>query len=407
MRRRWLDRNRRVTDPEARGVPLGALGLTLAIQSLVSVVVYSVGVLVPIALAGSGLVATAIGVMTAVIYGLSAVAAAVGGSLVPRHGALRVSQVCLLLAGAGGMVCAIPYAWTALIGAVLIGSGYGPSTPASSVMLAERTPARIRNLVMSIRQTGVPVGGAVAGAVLPTLALALGWQAATVIMGVVCIAFAVAMQPLRPTYDSAASRDAAGPRLGLRDLVAVTFGHPRLAELALASIGYGGAQICLAMFMVAYLHEQAGYTIVAAGFVLSVAMVAGIIGRVLWGLLADWLGDARTMLGVLGGVMAVSTVLLGLVTPAWPYPLVVVLGAVFGASAIGWNGVFVAQIAHHAPPGKIAPATGSSLMFTYTGVVVIPLAFSGLVAASGYRLAYAMLATVIALAASLFFRRPR
>jgi MFS family permease len=388
-----------------QGVPLGALGLTLAIQSLVSLAVYSVSVLAPIAFSGSGFAPTAIGMFTAIAYGLSALSAPLGGSLVPRLGALRISQICLLATGIGSIVCAVPPVWMGLFGAVLIGAGYGPSTPASSAMLVERTPARIRNLIMSIRQTGVPVGGALAGAIVPVLALTLSWQAAAVIIGVTCAVAAVAMQPLRRAYDTPAPGTIPTQRLGLRALLAVTFGHRRLTELAIASIGYAGSQMCLAMFLVAYLHEQIGYTVVAAGALLSIAMVAGIIGRIGWGVLADLLGEARPMLGILGIVMALCTALLGSVTPDWPYPLVVILCAVFGASAIGWNGVFIAEIARHAPPGKVAPATGASLMFTYTGVVVIPLAFSLLVEFAGYRWAYGMLTATTAVAALLFFRR--
>jgi len=396
-----------VTAPDARSVPFGTLALTLAIQSLVSLVVYAMGVLIPLAYQDAGAAATAIGVFTALAYGMSAFSAPIGGGFVARHGGLRVSQVCLLAAGFGGALCAVPYAWAGVLGALLIGVGYGPSTPASAALLAERTPERIRNLIMSIRQTGVPVGGALAGAIVPTLALAVGWQAATLIIGAVCIVAAVAMQPLRATYDAGARAASAAPRPGLRDFLAVTFSHPRLAELALASFGYAGVQICLSMFMVAYLHEQIGYSVVAAGAVLATAMTAGIIGRVCWGLIADLAGNPRRVLGVLGAVMAVSTGLLGVVTDGWPYGVVLALGAVFGASAIGWNGVFIAEISRHAPPGKVALATGASLMFTYTGVVVVPLTFSLLVAVSGYRPAYAMLAVVTALAAGLFFRRAR
>ena len=140
-----------MTAPEPRGVPLGTLALTLAIQSLVSLVVYAMGVLIPLAYKDAGAAAVAVGVFTALAYGMSAFSAPVGGGFVARHGGLRVSQLCLLAAGIGGALCAVPHAWVGVLVALLIGVGYGSSTPSSAALLAERTPDRIRNLIMSIR----------------------------------------------------------------------------------------------------------------------------------------------------------------------------------------------------------------------------------------------------------------
>ena len=67
-----------------------------------------------------------------------------------------------------------------VIGAFMLGIGYGPSTPASSTILSTRAPDRLRNIIMSIRQTGVPLGGAIAGALVPMLIVNFGWRASAV-----------------------------------------------------------------------------------------------------------------------------------------------------------------------------------------------------------------------------------
>src|SRR6185369_2232163 len=64
------------------------------------------------------------------------------------------------------------------IAPVILGLGYGPITPASSHILARTAhPSRLA-LTFSIKQTGVPAGAALAGALLPVLALQMGWHAA-------------------------------------------------------------------------------------------------------------------------------------------------------------------------------------------------------------------------------------
>jgi NADH dehydrogenase/NADH:ubiquinone oxidoreductase subunit G len=46
-----------------------------------------------------------------------------------------------------------------------------------------------------------------------------------------------------------------------------------------------------------------------------------------------------------------------------------------GASAIGWNGVFLAEIARLAPAGQASVATGGTLCITFLGVVLGPPLF--------------------------------
>jgi hypothetical protein len=76
--------------------------------------------------------------------------------------------------------------------------------------------------------------------------------------------------------------------------------------------------------------------------------------------------------------------------PGWPPWLLFLFAAAFGATAVGWNGVFLAEVAHLAPAGRISEATGGCLFFTFLGVVVTPPAFNGVLALAGnYAMAYA------------------
>src|SRR5262249_49602765 len=159
--------------------------------------------------------------------------------------------------------------------------------------------------------------------------------------------------------------------------------HAELRQGALASFVYGGMQWCLAAFLVVFLTERAQLTLINAGFALSAAMTGGILGRLLWGTVADRIGNARAVLGGLGVAMSVSAFGMSQVGAGWPLAAVVVLSVVYGATAIGWNGVYVAEIARMVPANQIALATGASLAFTYFGVVVMPFLFWLIVAASG------------------------
>ena len=53
--------------------------------------------------------------------------------------------------------------------AVVLGLGYGAAAPASTHLLVPQTPQPVFNLVMSLRQIGVPLGGVLAALILPPL----------------------------------------------------------------------------------------------------------------------------------------------------------------------------------------------------------------------------------------------
>lgn len=383
-----------------------ALLATLASQSLSSVAVFTPAVLAPAASGDIGIAATAIGVFSAIIYLLASLSAPIGGTYVARYGAVRVSQFAMVLTGAGLALCTLAHPAAVIAGAVLIGMGYGPITPASSVLLFERTPDRLRNLIMSIRQTGVPVGGALAGAVVPWLAITAGWRGAALAMSGLILLFVAVLQTIRADYDQARVISSAR-RPPLASMYRMVMTHEELRRVSLASFTYSGVQMCFASYLVVFLTENVNVSVIDAGAALSAAMVAGIVGRVLWGVAADWCGNARAILALLGGVMTVCALLMALVTQAWPFGAVLLVSAVYGASVIGWNGVYIAEIARVAPEGNVAVATGASLAVTYLGAVVSPFLFWLIVSQTGsYAVAFGLAALATLAAAVTLMRKP-
>ena len=70
-------------------------------------------------------------------------------------------------------------------------------------------------------------------------------------------------------------------------------------------------------------------------------------------------------------------------SPAWPLAAVIAVGMLFGASAVGWNGVFLAQVARVAPAGMVSTATGGTQFFTFAGALSGPPLFAAAVWATG------------------------
>jgi predicted MFS family arabinose efflux permease len=321
-----------------------------------------------------------------------------------RLGAIRLSQWALLLCAGGLLVGLTPLLAVVAAAALLIGLGYGPITPASSHVLARTTPPERRALTFSIKQTGVPAGTALAGIVVPPLAVAFGWQVGVAAVAVARALLALAVQPLRAELD--ADRDPQA-RLSAAALIAalrLVLATPPLRTLAAVSFVFAGMQMCTSSFVVAYLAEEVGLSLVTAGLGLTAASVAGVGARIFWGAVADRWMSPRATLALLGALMAVFAWTAAGFSAAWPLPLLLAACAALGATAIGWNGVYLAEVAHVAAPGQAGLAT---LFFTYVGVVFCPFLFGVLQRASGsYALAFAIAGGVCAATAvSLLVRQ--
>ena len=377
---------------------------TTAIQAATACAALTIPSIAPVIAQQLGVPASMIGTYISLLYIGASMAALAGGGVVLRYGAMRLSQACLLVCAAGllaTLVLSVDIGWMALLAvaasAFVIGVGYGPITPASSHLLVKTTPSERMALTFSIKQTGVPAGTAVAGLIVPPLTVAFGWQVAIVVVAAVCIAVAIVSQPLRAPLDDDRNRSARLSAAALLGGLALVAHSPALRTMALVSFFYSGMQMSVAGFIVAYLHGEIGLGLVAAGTALTVASIAGVIARIAWGSVSDRTGAPRAVLSLIGFLMAAGSVGAALITASWPMAGVLAVAAALGATAIGWNGVYLSEVARLAPAGETGRATGGCLFFTFVGVVILPFLFGWLQRATGsYAVCFAVAAVVCA-----------
>lgn len=384
---------------------IAALAITLAIQVLATMAALTVPVLAPAAAADTGMPATLVGVFIALVYAAAMLSTLASGNLVARYGAIRVSQACLLLCGGGLALAAGGSAASMAASALLIGCGYGPVTPASSHILARSTPAHRMGLTFSLKQTGVPLGGALAGLVVPSLVLLWRWQGAALGVGAACVLMAVIAQWVRRDFDADRNPGHRVSPAGVLRPLGLVFAHRDIRDLALCTFFLSAMQLCLTTYLVTYLTDEYAAPLVTAGFVLSLSQAAGVGGRLLWGYVADrWLAPDR-VLCLLAFGMAAAAIVTAFFDPDWPLVAVSLVSMLFGATAIGWNGVYLARVAQLAPPGQAGPLTGGTLFFTYFGVVLGPPAFAALVSVTGsFAAGYASIGAVLLVVGAVLLR---
>ena len=353
-----------------------ALVSTMSIQSIATASTVTLSAIAPLVAAAIGMPSSFIGTYVCFIYIGAAFAAVAGGTMVTRYGGIHVSQGCLILAAIGLMLSAVANFWCICLGGLLLGLSYGPITPASSDILAHTVPKERMGFVFSLKQTAVPLGSALAGFIVPSVALwANNWQAGPHVMAIFALSVALLVLYHRSSLDDhfdPRSRFSIHTVLNALRLVTSQAG---LRRMCIVSFVYNGTQMCVFSYLVSFMVEDISIPIVLAGMALSAASIGGMCGRLFWGIFADWIHSPRLTLSLLGFLMAAMLVSVGFFSPQTATILLLAVCFCLGGSAIGWNGVYLAHVARIAPEGKAGVATGGTLFFTFAGAIFLPLIF--------------------------------
>ncbi|PLP98536.1 MFS transporter [Cupriavidus pauculus] len=384
----------------APGRPALMLASTLAIQMLATAATLSFAVLAPVI---PGVALTSVGLFLSLVYVGGMVGSVAGAGMVGAWGPVRASQFGLVAQAAALGMLATGVPELRPVAALVSGLGYGPITPASSQILARTTSAGRMGFVFSLKQTGVPLGGLLAGAVLPPLAALTSWQAAFGALAAAALAITALSHPLRAMHDDAASGHFV-LAANLRQMFNDVLGDRRLRSMAAVSLLFSACQLSVSGYLMVYLTTEIGVGLTQAGLIYAVTQGAGIAGRIAWGRLADLAGAPRGVLMLLAVLMSTSTVATGMFTAQWTLVPLCLVAALLGATAIGWNGVYLGEVARLAPPGRVASVTGGALFCTYFGVVSGPAAFGYFAQrVDSLSVAYLALAGVPVVAAGLLF----
>jgi MFS family permease len=391
---------------------IALVSLTL-VQVIATLAFNQASVLAPAAAPALGVEAADVAYYVSLVYFAAVVSTLGGGAVSRRTGPIRFIQSGLAIAALGSFLFAAGGVTLAAVSALVVGLGSGPLTVASSHILARVSPPRLANVTFSLKQSGVPVGFALCGALLPTLALDLGWRWAAASVGTLALLTAVAIQPLRRLYDDERPPPGVPRRLlpsaaEIFEPLRLAWRDPILRPTCFVGMLFSATQAIVVNFTVVYAVDGLKMSYVLAGALLSAATVAGAIGRIFWGAIADVLRRPSAVLAGIGVIITIATVAMASSTSDWPTGAVYLVWTILGGTAVGWNGVFIAEAAARAPAGRVAEFTGATQLFVFSGALLSPLLFRAVLAVTGaYEAGYLLLAGGVAVCSILLVRAAR
>ncbi len=356
-----------------------------------------------------GMTKAQVGMFAVVSYAGATSVLLVSGSLTDRFGVRLIGSLGLAVTG-GFMLAMVPASTIQLAALVMfaVGVGRGLVFPGSTKAIMEWFPLAARATAMGLKQTGAPLAGMVAAAVLPAVGLALGWRVSVALAGAAIVGLGALTAALYrdPGGSAAVIVHKPGVRAGMRDILK----NRTLWILGSVACFFVMAQQAMLTYLALYLKEvvlvaeipEEGPRVVAAGGLLAVCQAGGVFGRVYWGMMADrWFRGRRihvlVLIGIVSACAATGLGQLGDGSPAW-----LLSPAVFvaGATLVGWNGVYHTIVAESVGRQQTATGAGLSLTLIEGGTIVGPPVFGLVVDMSGSYGSGWMLLAALALAGS-------
>ena len=359
------------------------LAAGIAAQAANSATIFAFPVLAPEIRRAYGLTLEEVGLMLALAGGSGVVTLLAWGVLTDRIGERAVIGIGLGASAAALAACAArpPFAFLTLL---VAGAGMAGASVAAASGRAVMGwfDARERGLALGIRQTAVPLGGAVAAVAVPPLLAAAGLAWTFAALAALCVATAlVGVVVVRePPLDEEPVGDVARP---LRDR--------RVWRLSIGSTFYVCVQIAFLSFLVLYLHDERGLSVSAAGAALAVVHAGGAVLRIVLGRLSDRLGARVAPLRLVGVVLAAAVAAAALLmsTPNWALvPALVVAGAL----SMSWNGLSFTAAAELAGRERSGASIGFQQTVLSLTAAVVPPMFAVLVEALSWNAAYGVAA---------------
>lgn len=282
------------------------------------------------------------------------------GQLTDRLGAVTATRWVLGLGIVTHVALAVSPVYAVLLGAALLsGIPNGWTNPATNALIVDNLPTGKRGVVTGVKQSGVQVGTFLGGLLLPLFASLWNWRVAIAIFILIPVSGLLGMWGRR---DREEPHDYGDDWIDARLPASIKW-------IAIYGAISGTATSAMFGFIPLFAEEDQLWSAQAAGTLIAIVGVIGVVARIGWPPLAERrLGHGPT-LRILALSSMVSAVLLALaamdVASSW---VLVPASVLLGGGAIAWNAVGMLAVMDLSPPGMVGKGTGIVLLGFLGGI---------------------------------------
>lgn len=321
------------------------------------------------------------------------------GILVDRFGYRFAIISAFLLIASGSMIAVFAADYLELIaGYYIMGFGYGTITPATNSAIMEHYYPE-HSTAMGIKQSGVPVGAALAALALPVIALRFSLRYSFLLIVAVSV-----ISMIMAAFFTARGRKAEANDYGqyIRELVRTLFRDRLLIVISLGTAALSWGQQTVLTYYAVFMHSL-GYQRYLAEILLFFVLAGAVFGRILWMKLGQRLFGrdrvaALSLITFLAGAMV-------LLFPVITFDVYVsaVMAFLLGMNVVAWNSTYVTVVSEMAPRSEVGLYSGASLIYIGLGTILgTPLSGSVIDYTGSYYDMWVVLGAGIIITAAVF-----
>lgn len=292
---------------------------------------------------------------------------------------------------------------TLLLVLIVVGIWYGSAQTGGSTAIVKWFPNKHRGLAIGIRQTGIPIGGALASTLLTYLYQHHHLSSVHLAQGLMAIGGGLLFlllykEPKQHDTDTA-------PFIPFKEKMRAIRHNRALYPLFFVGMVMMSLQMIIIAHFMSYLHHEGGYTLTEAGRYLSLILFGGMFGRIVLAWMSDhYFAQKREPLLVL--VMVATFLMVGFL----PFVihskgLMILFCSLFGFLALGWYSIYITCVTEQSDSQAVGLTVSAALTINQFFIVLAPTVYGLLVTVfSSYQLALDVIAVMVILGAFHLYR---
>ncbi|WP_139413432.1 MFS transporter [Bartonella mastomydis] len=262
---------------------------------------------------------------------------------------------------------------------LIVGGFYSSVQPGGAKSVSSWFPQSQRGFAMGIRQAGLPLGGALAGIVLPASARIYGIQGAFLVGAIVsflggCLFIIFYHSRAKVIAIVPEKRGRVSFYTNVRSRLAM-LAAPHMKNIIFSGVSLTIVQYVLTIFITIYFHRIYHLSLDKSAYLFFVSQTSGALGRII---LAAWSDHCRKgrffpvlfcMIAVVFGLLILILSIHGSII------YLTLLSAWLGFFGMGWYGPWVAYIVDSSPKESIGFSLGLAMSVNQIAIITAPPLF--------------------------------
>ncbi|EOG8709788.1 MFS transporter [Bacillus paranthracis] len=290
---------------------------------------------------------------------------------------------------------------------LLIGMFYSVSQPGGSKVILKWFRKENRGLAMGIRQAGIPIGGALAGVLIPFLTIQYNMTYAINSIACICIIGGLLFFIFykEPYVEEEARKGHI--KISFWMELKVVICKKELYPIYITGICMISLQMVLVGHFMKFLAGEQSITSIVAGTVFSVMFFSGMIGRIALATISDVLYKGNRRIPLFIAVCASIGLILLLVMNIHTITsgILYSVSALLGFFSIGWFSLFIAEVAELASEEFVGITVSVALTINQIAIIIAPVLFGYIVDEKGYTYAWLCIVVLLSISAVSLYRK--